>query len=125
MRMERSSARSAWIFCLSVGLLLCWTTGAMAQSSEVIYDDSLQNSWQDWSWCTRNTNNSTPVHSGIKSISANCGAWEAISLAHNALSTAPYSNFVFWAHGGTSGGQNLHIMAQRSSGNPPDFAWAG
>ncbi len=29
-----------------------------AQSSQLIYDDSLQNSWQDWSWCTRDLSNS-------------------------------------------------------------------
>src|SRR5678815_2598551 len=90
-----------------------------------MYDESLQNGWQDWSWCTRNIGNTAPVHGGSKSISANCGAWEAISLAHNSMSTAQYSNFVFWAHGGSAGGQMLHVMALRGSGNPTNFSWAG
>jgi len=99
--------------------------GVLAQSSHLIYDDTLQNGWQDWSWCTRDLSNSAPVHSGTKSIGATCGAWEAVSLVRGAFATAPYTNFVFWAHGGSSGGQRLQIMAQRSSGNPTNFVWAG
>jgi hypothetical protein len=107
------------ILCLAAGI------GALAQSSQLIYDDSLQNSWQDWSWCTRSLINSAPVHSGTMSISATCGAWEAVSLHHSAFATTPYTNLVFWAHGGTSGGQRLRIMAQRSSGNPTNYVSAG
>lgn len=101
------------------------SVGALAQSSHLIYDDGLQNNWEDWSWSTNNLSNATPVHSGTKSISVTCEAWQAVSLAHSAFSTAPYTNFVFWAHGGSVGGQNLRISALRSSGNPTSFAWVG
>ena len=30
----------------------------LAQSDQVIYNDGLQNGWQDWSWCTRDLSNS-------------------------------------------------------------------
>jgi mannan endo-1,4-beta-mannosidase len=108
---------------LSVAVAICLAsaTNSIAQSSQVIYDDSLQNGWQDWSWCTRSLTNSAPVHSGTKSIAATCGAWQAVSLVHSAFSTAPYTDFVFWAHGGTSGGQSLRVTAQRSSGSPTNY----
>ena len=107
--------------------VLCFAAsiGVLAQSSQLIYDDSLQNGWQDWSWCTRNLSNAAPVHSGTKSISVSCGAWEAVSLVRNAFSTAPYTNLVFWAHGGTNGGQRLRITAQRTSANLTNYASAG
>jgi mannan endo-1,4-beta-mannosidase len=111
---------------LLVGVLyLAAGIGALAQSSQLIYDDSLRNSWEDWSWSTNNLASATPVHSGTESISVTCGAWQAVSLHHSAFGTAPYTNFVFWAHGGTNGGQSLRISALRSSGNPTSYALVG
>lgn len=110
---------------LLVSFLLLSAISAHGQTNFLIYDDALQNGWQDWSWCIRALTNPAPVHSGIKSFSATCGAWEAVSLGHSAFATTAYSNLVFWAHGGTAGGQMLHLMAQRSSGNPTHFVWAG
>jgi len=101
------------------------TQGVLAQSNQVLYDDGLENNWQDWSWCTRDLSNSAPVHSGTKSISATCDAWEAVRLAHSDFATGPYTNLVFWAHGGSGGGQNLEIMAQRGSGNPTNYFSVG
>jgi mannan endo-1,4-beta-mannosidase len=121
-----ANSMSRLLLSLLFGCVLNLAAGisALAQSSQVIYDDSLQNGWQDWSWCTRDLSNSAPVHAGTKSISATCGQWEAVSLVHSAFATAPYSNLVFWAHGGTSGGQLLRITARRSSGNPTNYVLA-
>jgi mannan endo-1,4-beta-mannosidase len=126
MKNIASAMNRPTLFLLLVGVL-CFAAGmgVLAQSSQLIYDDSLQNGWQDWSWSTRDLNNPAPVHSGAKSISVACGAWQAISLVHNPFSTAPYTKLVFWAHGGTNGGQLLRITAQRTSANLTNYASAG
>jgi hypothetical protein len=90
----------------------------LAQASLPIYTDNLVNGFQDWSWATRNMANTTPVHSGSASISVTSSAWTALSFEHPNFNTTPYANLTFWAHGGTSGGQQLQVYAQYgSSGN--------
>jgi hypothetical protein len=90
---------------------------AFAQTNQVIYPDSLQNGWQNWSWATVNFSSSavTP-HSGSSCISVTSDNWEALYLHHNAQSGSVFSNLTFWIHGGT-GGQTIHVQAQRN-GSP-------
>ncbi len=94
-------------FCFLV--LLAISRPACAQFALPIYTDYLTNGFQDWSWATRNLNNTTPVHSGSKSISATAAVWEGISFYHSDYSLAAYTNFSFWAHGGIAGGQRLQV----------------
>jgi hypothetical protein len=82
------------------------------RADQIIYDDSLQNSWVDWSWGTRNFANTSPVNTGSYSISANEVAWEAISFYHTDFDTSPYTNLVFSINGGPAGGQVLQVQAQ-------------
>ena len=35
----------------------------------IIYDDALENGWENWGWATLNYTNTSPVHSGSDSIS--------------------------------------------------------
>ena len=93
---------------LSIVCLL--STTARAQTDQVIYTDSLQNNWQNYSWATVNFNNSNPVHDGSASISVNAAAWQALYLHHPAQSSDNYTNLVFWIHGGASGGQRLQVQ---------------
>jgi hypothetical protein len=83
-------------------------------ADQVIYDDALENSWQNWSWGT--TANfgytGTYVHSGTTSISATTGAWGALSLWHSAFNSSGYTVLTFWINGGASGGQQLQIFAE-------------
>jgi hypothetical protein len=83
-----------------------------ARADQIIYDDALQNGWADWSWGTRNLANTSPVHSGTYSISANENAWEALSFYHTDFGTSPYTNLTFWINGGLLGGQVLQVQAQ-------------
>ncbi len=94
----------------------------MLRADQIVYDDALQNSWDDWSWnATRNLNYSgTYVHAGTKSFSVTISnAWGALSLAHNAMDSSLYTNLTFWINGGASGGQQLQIYAELSSGTKP------
>jgi hypothetical protein len=94
---------------LSIVCLLGTTT--RAQTDQVIYTDSLQNNWQNYSWASVNFNNSNPVHDGSASISVNAAAWQALYLHHAPQQSDNYTNLVFWIHGGASGGQRLQLQA--------------
>src|SRR5215510_8483334 len=105
---------------LSIFSVLSWltvfllTASAFAQTDQQIYTDSLVNGWQNWSWATVNLSTTSPVHSGTRSASVTADAWEAIYLHHDAFDTSGYSDFVFWIHGGSTGGQLLQVQAELS-----------
>lgn len=90
---------------------------AVAQFALPVYSDSLTNGWDDWSWCTRNLANTTPTHSGSRSVSATASAWQALSFHHGDFDSAPYEALSFWAHGGSGGGQRLQVYAEFGSGS--------
>jgi hypothetical protein len=83
----------------------------LAQVGQGIYADSLLNGWQNWGWATLDYNNTSPVHSGAKSISVSATAGQAIYLHHDAFDTSSYASLTFWIHGGSSGGQRLQVQA--------------
>ena len=86
---------------------------AIAQAPLAIYTDNLVNGFQDWSWATRDLSNTSPTHSGsANSISVTTAAWTALSFQHSDFNVTPYSSLIFWAHGGTSGGQRLQVNLQ-------------
>ena len=105
---------------LSLLLVAGMSFQAAAFTDMPIYTDSLQNSWEDWSWSsTRDFNSSVTVHSGSKSISVTMtGGWAALSLHHNNLDTSSYTNLSFWINGGSSGGQQLRVYAETTSAQP-------
>ena len=78
---------------LSLLFLCSAATSGLAQD-QAIYTDSLQNGWQDWGWATLNYNNSSPVHSGSKSVAVTIvdTTWQAIYIAHADFNSSPYSS---------------------------------
>ena len=108
-------------------LALALVVQLTARADQVIYDDALQNNWQDWGWATINYNNTSPVHSGSKSVSVTIttNTFQAIYIAHPAFDSSPYTNLVFWINGGPTGGQQLKVqghangLAQASTNLPP------
>jgi alpha-L-arabinofuranosidase len=96
---------------LALVSLFLAANSVLAQTDQSIYADSLQNNWQDWGWATINYDNTSPVHSGSKSVAVTvAGPWQAIYIAHPAFDSGPYANLTFWLDGGTSGGQRLLIQ---------------
>jgi hypothetical protein len=85
---------------------------ARSQTNFSVYSDQLNNSFQDWSWGTRDFRCASPVHSGTHSISFSGSAWQAVSLYHPEFNPRPYTNLEFWANGGTDGGQVLQIYLE-------------
>jgi hypothetical protein len=99
--------------------LFSFVFGVQAQSHLSIYGDGLLNGFQDWSWATRNLNNTSPVHSGSDSISVTAATWQALSFWHSDLNTAAYTNLSFWINGGPGGGQRLQAYAEYGTNSGP------
>ena len=111
------------ILCGSVCAAMLLALTASAQSPLAIYTDGLVNGFDDWSWAAHNMANTNPVHAGTKSISVSAAAnnYEAISFHHADFSTSLYTNFSFWANGGTNGGQLIQVYAELSAVGQPAY----
>lgn len=99
--------------------LLFLTTAASAQQSITIYDDALQNGFQNFSYGGGVTFGSVEqAHTGANSIKIIGNAFNAASFARpaNPFSTAQYPVLHFWVHGGATGGQQLALVVY--NGNP-------
>jgi len=85
------------------------SASAFGQANLPIYTDNLVNAFLDWGWGNHSFTNASPVHSGTDSISLTPNTWDAICFGHTDFNITPYTNLVFWVHGGTTGGQNLYV----------------
>jgi hypothetical protein len=99
-----------------LSLLACITLALSSKADQLIYNDSLQNSWQNWSWATVDFNQTVTKHSGTKAISVTASAWSAVSFWHPAQNASAFTDFSFWIHGGSAGGQPLQVYAENDSG---------
>ena len=101
-------------------LFACASLRLAAQSDQTVYTDSLQNSWQNWSWATVNLANGSPVHSGSSSLSVSSTNWQALYLHHAAQDGSGFANLTFWINGGSTGGQVVQGQATRNGvAQPP------
>ena len=106
----------ALVLLLSGGALASAALLANAAADHILYDDVLQNGWENWSWDITSANANAPVHSGNNaSAVTHTAAWGAFYLkAGTAVSTAPYTHLRFWINGGGSGGQSIQIKFNES-----------
>jgi hypothetical protein len=103
-------------FVFSLALVALWPSqGRVKAASDVIlYGDSLNAGWENWSWDTTVSFGATsPVHGGTKSLAATYTAgWGGLYLHANAAVTGTdYTSLTFWIHGGSAGGQHLRVVA--------------
>jgi hypothetical protein len=96
--------------CVFVLFLVGIVGSVCAQTDQLIYGDTLETGWQDWSWATDNLAGTSTVHSGTDSISVTTTNYEALYLSHDDFSTTGYSNLTFWINGGSTGGQPLQVQ---------------
>ncbi len=88
---------------------------ARAQGNEIIYSNSLQNGWANWSWATNNLSCTSPVLPGYSdSISVSCSNNTALYLHQAPSDSTPFTNLTFWLNGGTSGHQVLTVTGTLS-----------
>src|SRR5438309_1428591 len=92
-------------------LLAAVTSAALVRADQTIFTDSLQNGWQNWGWATLDYNNTSPVHSGTKSVAVTIidNSYQAIYIEHSDFDSSPYAALTFWINGGASGGQQLQV----------------
>ena len=103
-------------------MLALTVPAADAQSPLAIFTDSFVNGFDDWSWAAHSNVNTNPVHSGTYSMSVSAAAWQGVSFHHANFNTSDYTNFTFWAHGGTAGGQRLQVYGELSGVPQPAYA---
>ena len=79
----------------------------------VVYDDALENGWQNYGWATLNYYNTSPVYSGAASISVTDpgSSYEALYLGHAAFNPSPYQNLSFWIYPTAAGTNQLQVQA--------------
>ncbi len=94
--------------------LLVWVFlgHCVLRADQIVFDDALKNGWQDWGWALINYSNTSPVHTGSKSISVTItnSTSQAIYLAHPAFDASLFTNLTFWINGGATGGQQLKVQ---------------
>ncbi|HXC98453.1 MAG TPA: glycoside hydrolase family 44 protein, partial [Verrucomicrobiae bacterium] len=91
-----------------LSLFLAAASHVCAQANLIIYDDALENGFQNWGWGTLNYANTSPVHSGSDSISVTLGDYTGIQIVNpSGLNDSTYNSITFWLNGGSTGGQNL------------------
>ena len=118
--MSRNRSRLCAV-AFSCASLLTIANSALAQSDQIVYDDSLENGWVSYGWATTlNFANTSPVHSGSDSISVGCTTnYQAVSLHHDAFSTATYTNLTFWLYVGTNTSIPLYVQATINGDGQP------
>ena len=84
-----------------------------ARSQVFIYDDGLNDAWQDWSWGTSAEYASTAqVQNGSSSLAVTYDqGWGALYLHSSAsLPRSEYDVLQFWINGGETGGQKVRVV---------------
>ena len=108
--------------CVSVLAVTFLFTLAL-RADQIIYDDTLENSWQNWGYAEINYANTSPVHSGSDSISVTItNAWAGIQIWHSDQDSTPYASINFWLNGGANGGQRLQVYGLLDENGSQNYA---
>jgi hypothetical protein len=92
------------------------------QTNQIIYSNTLQNGWSDWSWASDNRANTSPVLPGFSdSISVSCSNWTAFALHQTPFDSTPYASLTFWLNGGPTGGQVLTVTGTLDQVNQTSY----
>jgi hypothetical protein len=113
---------------LAVAVALACPAATALATSLVLYDDALQNGFQDYSYGGGSDfANPAPVHAGTLSIAFTGNAFNAVSLAHpdSDLDTTTWPRLRLWVHGGASSGQHLRLIVQHDDAVVADAALDG
>ena len=94
-------------------------TATTTAPATTIYDDALQQDWQNWSWAsTVDLSEAATVYDGNYSISVAASPFGALSpRSATGIDTNVYDGVGFWIHGGSTGGQPVAFSARDSNGN--------
>ncbi len=115
-----ATARRVARILLAAGLAWC-APDARAQTTQVVYADSLQNGWQNWSWATVDLASTQRVQAGTRAVAVSAVNWQAFYLESSApIDPTVFTGVTFWINGGTAGGQIVQVQGTiSSSGQTP------
>lgn len=105
---------------LVIGLMVWSLGGSQAQADRVIYGDSLERNWENWSWDTTvNFTQSEFKNSGSTTISAIYTQSQAGLYLHSTvdIDTSPYDTLRFNIHGGAKGNHTLKVLLTDTEDN--------
>jgi WD40 repeat protein/serine/threonine protein kinase len=93
----------------------------------VIYDGSLRNGWEDFSWCDADFGREGPGQAGQRPIAVRAGPWQALYLHHPLFSPGSFDRLSFWIHGGETEKKLIVQATVRGAAQPflPISARAG
>lgn len=96
---------------VALALVLAAASPARAAAADlVVYDDALQNGFQDWSWATHSLTEATTRHSGTYAISMHAVAWSGLYFHLDGGFAAHASDTLeFWVNGGSAAGKSLGV----------------
>ena len=90
-------------------LLVLALASPVASATLTVYDDALQNGWDDWSWATHSTTQTAVVHAGTRAISWEPDGWQGVQFQHPPLAAVSYASVRFW-HNGAGGNQAVRLV---------------
>lgn len=85
------------------------------ESGLTVFDDSLRNGFDDWSWALRNLAQTAVVHTGTTAISFEPDAYAGLLFHAAPVPLATFDALEFWVNGGTTGGQNVVVSIANGS----------
>ena len=98
----------ALVLAVLAALSLVAGAGATPVPDQIVYDNQLQNLWQDWSWASHNLAQTAVVHGPPNAISWEADVWDGLYFHH---SSQPFTNFTsvrFWHRG--NGSQQVRVV---------------
>ena len=110
--------------CVPLCLSLAVPFAAPVRADQAIYTDSLQNSWQNWSWASVNLASGSPVHTGADAIAITAASYSALYLHHDPQATTSNASLTFWINGGPIGGGGQSLQVQATLSGAPQKAYA-
>jgi Glycoside hydrolase family 44 len=83
--------------------------GPASAATLTVYDNALQNGWQDWGWATRNLAQTAIYQSAPKAISWEPDAWAGLYFHNSPGAVSDYTAVRFWING-AGGNQAVRLV---------------
>src|ERR1044072_9012798 len=102
--------RTSHVVVLAVlaALGLAAGAGATTVPNQVVYDNQLQNLWQDWSWAAHNLAQTAIVHGPPNAISWEADVWDGLYSHHSSQPFGNYPSRRFWHR--SNGSQQVRVV---------------
>src|SRR3954471_5496670 len=93
----------------SMLIATAFAAAPLAAATVTVYDNALQNGWQDWGWATRNLAQTAIYQSAPKAISWEPDAWAGLYFHNSSDAVANYTAVRFWING-AGGNQAVRLV---------------